>query len=540
MQSEIIDDSFFAALAEFMSWMNGPRKDVRDVESGHLLTRVATATPEDVQEAFLKARTSQEVWRSMRAFGRSKVFARFANSLWRYQEEITAVSQMLGGKSRFDANEELLDIVSTVRMVTKYSMKMFKRRRGGGGLPFSSWRVIHRPLGTVGIFTSPDWSLSSLCDVIQALAAGNAVMNFVTPQSALGAVLLHAMLTDAGMPYGLWKIIPASTSEPGRSIIPGLDIVSVLGSDRLGYRISKSCEAAGVPFKGFLGVENVGVIMDDCKLDHAVRAIARAGFQGAGQTVTSTEAIFVHEDIFAEFSSQLKDFVEDQVTIGALQDINTTLGSMLNVERARTLQKKVDEALELGAHLLTGGHRRPDIGEAFFEPTILTDISKDSNIYNEEVHGPLIYLIPFSDLSEVAGYLGASRHIYTVYLFTRSEPIMTDFIASVEASALVINDSYMSLYSVWQAPIQGGKDTGSGIRHGVESILQYSRIQSLSRQLFHPWVSDTLTPDNRVDFNRFRIERLMLWIYTYFTDTPPAYAIRGAIRRLKYRLSGPV
>lgn len=117
---------------------------------------------------------------------------------------------------------------------------------------------------------------------------------------------------------------------------------------------------------------------------------------------------------------------------------------------------------------------------------------------------------------------------------------MTDFIASVEASALIINDSYMSLYSVWQAPIQGGKDTGSGIRHGVDSILQYSRIQSLSRQLFHPWVSDTLTPDNRVDFNRFRIERLMLWIYTYFTDTPPAYAIRGAIRRLKYRLSGPV
>lgn len=540
MHSDVLDDRFFATLAEVLTWMHGPRKDVLDVESGRLLTRVATASPEDAQESLMTVQAAQVVWTEMGFYGRAKVLARFSQIVWKYQNEMVALSQMLSGKSLIDAHEEFLDILSTAKNI-KYSSRMLgKYRAGRGVLPGSRWRVYQRPLGIVGIFTSPDWPLSSINDVLQVIAAGNAVINFVTPQAALGAVLMHAMLVDAGMPYGLWKIIPDTTSKAGRAVIPGLDMVTVLGSEKLGRRISRVCQEYRVPFKGFLQVLNVGVICEDCRFDHAVRAMARAGFQHAGQTVNSAEVIWVQESIFDYFKLALKDFVSDQVTIGSLDSAETTLGSMLTPRRAQTIQELVDDAVQRGAELVLGGSTAPDLGPSFYEPTILARVPQDAMICERELHGPLIYLQPFQDLTEVSRFLGTSRHSYCIYLFTESEFMMRDFIQTANGAAVIINDSYMSLYSTWQAPIQGIRSTGSGIRHGLESILQYSRVQSVARQKGHPWISNDLQPGNRMERWSFFSSRAAVIASILFTDTVIAYAWRNLWHHIKNRVNGPV
>ena len=83
MHSDVLDDRFFATLAEFLSWMHGPRKDVVDVESGRLLTRVATASPEDAQESLMTVQAAQVVWTEMGPYGRAKVLARFSQLVWK-------------------------------------------------------------------------------------------------------------------------------------------------------------------------------------------------------------------------------------------------------------------------------------------------------------------------------------------------------------------------------------------------------------------------------------------------------------------------
>lgn len=540
MRSGVLDDRFFATLAEFLSWMHGPRKDVVDVESGRLLTRVATASPEDAQESLMTVQAAQVVWTEMGPFGRAKVLARFSQLVWKFQNEMVALSQMLSGKSLIDSHEEFLDVLSTARNIKYSSRRLGKRRAGRGVLPGSRWRVYQRPLGTVGIFTSPEWPLSSVNDVLQAIAAGNAVVNFVTPQAALGAVLMHAMLVDAGMPYGLWKIIPDTTSKAGRSVIPGLDMVSVLGSEKLGRRISRVCQEYKVPFKGFLQVHNVGVISEDCRFDHAVRAMARAGFQFAGQSVNGAEIIWVQESIFDYFKLALKEFVSDQVTIGSLDSADTTMGPMLTPQRIQRMQELVDDAVQRGAELVLGGYAAPELGPSFFEPTILSRVPQDAALFESEVHGPIIYLQPFQDFAEVSRYLGTSRHSYCTYLFTESESTMRDFVHAVDGAAVVINDSYMSLYSTWNAPIQGIKNTGSGIRHGAESILQYSRVQSVTRQEGHPWISNDLQPGNRMERWSFFSSRAAVIASILFTDTAIAYAWRNMWHHIKNRIHGPV
>lgn len=540
MHSDVLDDRFFATLAEFLSWMHGPRKDVVDVESGRLLTRVATATPEDARESLMSVLAAQVVWEEMGPYGRAKVLARFSQSVWKFQNEMVALSQMLSGKSLIDAHEEFLDVLSTAQSIKYCSRSLGKRRAGRGVLPGSRFRVLQRPLGTVGVFTSPDWPLSSVNDVMQAIAAGNAVVNFVTPQAALGAVLMHAMLVNAGMPFGLWKIIPDTTSKAGRAIVPGLDLVSVLGSEKLGRRISKVCQEYGIPFKGFLQVFNIGVICEDCRFDHAVRAMARASFQHAGQTVNSAEVIWVQESIFNDFKDAFKEFVSDQVTIGSLDSIATTMGSMLTPQRAQRMQEVVDDAVQRGAELVLGGTPAPGLGPSFFEPTIFANVPQDAKITEQEFHGPLVYLQPFQDLAEVSRFLGTSRHGYCIYLYTRSESIMRDFLHAASGSAVIINDSYLSLYSTWQAPIQGIRNTGSGIRHGVESILQYSRVQSVVRQRHRPWISNDLQPGNRMERWSFFSSRAAVIASNLFTDTPIAYGWRNMWYHLKNRLHGPV
>ncbi|WP_229769983.1 aldehyde dehydrogenase family protein [Mobiluncus porci] len=523
MQSDVLDDTFYATLAEFLSWMHGPRKDVVDVESGRLLTRVATATEDDAKDALLSMQAAQIVWQDLGSLGRAQVMARFSQALWKFQDEIVAMSQMLSGKSRIDANEEFLDLLSTTRTSKYLSQKLGKNRRGRGASPFSKWRLRYRPFGVIGMFTSPDWPLSSLNDVMQALVAGNAVVNFVTPQASLGAVLLHAMLVDAGMPFGLWKIIPATTSGPGRSIIPGLDMVVVLGSQQLGRRVERSAQDAGVPFKGFLQVLNTGVVCEDAKFDHAVRGIARAGFQCSGQTVNSVEVAFIQDTIFDDFKMALKDFVEDQITIGPLSDFSTTMGTMLNPKRVRVLHDYVKDAVALGAELVTGGEPRPSLGESFFEPTILAKVPRSAKVFGREFHGPMVCLLPFHDLSEITRFLGVSRHPYCTYLFTRSRETMREFLEASSTSAVSINDSYMTLYSAWQAPIQGIKDTGNGIRHGMESITQYARIQSTTRQWGRIWVPDVIEPNNIVERVTFFSAKMAVRtsMFSSFSLSPP-------------------
>lgn len=540
MESEVLDDQFFATLAEFLSWMRGPRKDVVDIESSRLLTRVATATQDDVKDALLSSQAAQVVWQELQGFGRAQVMSRFRHSLWKFKDEIVAMSQMLGGKSKIDANEEFLDLMTTTRTAKSLAQKLGKRRRGRGTAPGSNWRVSYRPLGAIGIYTSPEWPMSSLCDVIQALVAGNAVINFVTPQAALGAVLLHAMLVDAGMPYGLWKIIPATTSGPGRSIIPGLDMVVVLGSQRLGRRVARSAQEAGVPFKGFLQLLNTAVICEDANFNRALRAVARASFQSAGQAVTSTEVVFVQDTIYDDFQKSLQEYVEEQAIIGPLSDDDTTVGSLLNAKRAETLQELVDDAVAMGAKLICGGKRRPDLGEGFFEPTVLCDVPKEAKMYGKEINGPAVCLIPFRELSEVSRFIGRSRHAYCAYLFTRSQETMRDFIDAVDLAAVVVNDAYFSLYSAWNAPLQGVKDSGSGIRHGMESILQYSRIQSAARQKGRIWIPDDLKPDNFVErFTEFTA-KTSVRVSMLVSDTPLAYVFRAIRRCIGWRIHGPV
>lgn len=540
MHSDVIDDNFFATLAGFLAWMHGPRKDVVDVESGRVLTRVATATEEDAQKSLLGVQAAQVVWIDMGAYGRSKVLASFSQTLWKYQNEFVAMSQTLSGKSLIDAHEEFLDVLSTANALKKFVRVLGKRRGGKGVLPGSRWRTHYRPLGVVGMFTSPDWPLSSLCDVLQALAAGNAVVNFVTPQASLGAVLLHAMLVDAGMPYGLWKIIPAPTSRPGRAVIPGLDMAVVLGSEKLGRRISRTCQEYQVPFKGFLQVLNIGVICDDCKFDHAVRAMARAGFQHAGQTVNSAQFVFVQDTMFTEYKEALKEFVASQVTIGPLDSNETTMGSMLNPERVKVLKELVDDAVSQGAELVLGGHDAPELGAAFYEPTILANAPANAKIQSHEIHGPLVMLYPFKDLTEVMKILGSSRHGYFLYLYTNSDSTIRDVIHASDAAAISVNDSYMALYSTWKAPIQGIKDTGSGTRHGLESILQYSRVQSAVKQKGHPWVSNDLQPGNRMERWSFFSSRFAVIFSIVFTDTPVAYGWRRLRQHIRNAIHGPV
>ena len=117
---------------------------------------------------------------------------------------------------------------------------------------------------------------------------------------------------------------------------------------------------------------------------------------------------------------------------------------------------------------------------------------------------------------------------------------MRDFIQAANGAAVIINDSYLSLYSTWQAPIQGIRSTGSGIRHGLESILQYSCVQSVARQEGHPWISNDLQPGNRMERWSFFSSRAAVIASILFTDTVIAYAWRNLRHHIKNRVHGPV
>lgn len=540
MHSDVLDDRFFATLAEFLSWMHGPRKDVVDVESGRLLTRVATASPEDAQESLMTVQAAQVVWTEMGPYGRAKVLARFSQSVWKYQNEMVALAQMLSGKSLIDAHEEFLDVLSTAQNIKFCSRKLGKRRAGRGVLPGSRWRVHHRPLGTVGIFTSPDWPLSSVNDVLQAIAAGNAVVNFVTPQATLGALLMKAVLVDAGMPADVWRIVVSESSQFGMKFIPALDYVTAIGPNRMCQRISMECARHSVPISCFGAVKKIALVMEDAKLWDAAKACARSAFLSAGQSTNSIEVIFVHEAVREPFEQMMVQYTQEQIRVGRYTNPHATMGSMMYPDRVKNCEKVLKLARDNGARVLMGSHSRPEISPTFFEPTIVADLPPELNLLETEVYGPLVALISFNDITNVVRLVTGSRVIDSAAVFTRDIDFVRNLIDNAEFATVCVNDTYFSMDMSWKAPIQGKGESGQGIRHGLEAILQYTQVFSAARLKGISWVPKDWRSGNWTERLTFAFMGLYSWMSRNVTDTVGADGIRAIFRWMRDRFVGPV
>lgn len=476
------------ALARFVSpaqAFGGPRTDAVQVWTGEPVVSFPCASDADVVTAVERAREGQAEWWALPVRHRIDTAMRLARLIDRHREKLMRVLQVFGGQSRFDAYDQFQDAYNSAAQYAQFMRQYARPTYASGVFPLiSRLRRDRLPLGVVGAFTLADYPLSyGTVDILPILAAGNAVVQFVPAQAYPVAMAVRELACSAGIPDRAWQILPSLSTHLGRRHLGRFDHVMYVGNTADGVALTQACLDESVSTTTFMSVKNHAVVLSDANLEVAVRSVAWQAFMNAGYSSVHIEKVHIDRAIYPQFVEKLCAFIGDRIVLGATYDHRATMGSAYSQGRLDRVCEHVEDAISLGAHVLCGGNARPDIGPWFHEPTVLANVPEEALAFGEETYGPILIVSPFSAIDEVISEMAQSQYCYAMQIFTHNMRLAHAVSRSSTAGFVSVNDGYHMLWGAWNAPIQGGRDTGNGIRHGAASVEQYMRSCLTLRQV---------------------------------------------------------
>ena len=400
----------------------------------------------DVAAAAARGRAAQQEWVKRPVRERAAVFTRLGEVILANRDRVLDTIQDETGKSRLSAFEEVMDAARAVRVFARQAPGLLRPARRAGAIPVLTKTVEHHlPLGLVGIINPWNYPFNlPASDATQALLAGNAVILKPDSQTPHCALLLAELLTEAGLPDGLFQVLVGAGSVLGPEIVEHVDFVMFTGSTATGRMLARACAARLIGFSAELGGKNPLLVLADADLSAAVA----------------------------------------DLRLGAGHDWNVDMGSLASAKQLATISAHVDDAVAKGATVLAGGRARPDLGPYFYEPTVLADVTEDMTLCREETFGPVVSVYRVADEAEAIAR--ANDSVYglnaSVWSARRGEAVA----AQLRAGTVNVNESYAAAWGSHAAPMGGFGESGVGRRHGSQGLLKYTQAQTVAVQRLHP------------------------------------------------------
>ncbi|MEM8648464.1 MAG: NAD-dependent succinate-semialdehyde dehydrogenase, partial [Pseudomonadota bacterium] len=347
--------------------------------------------------------------------------------------------------------------------------------------PGVRYTVVRQPIGSVAAFSPWNFPMSQPArKVAGALASGCSVILKPAEETPAGAVHIARAFEDAGLPPGVLNLVFGRPAEISGNLIPREEIrlVAFTGSTTVGRQLTTLASENMTPVLMELGGHAPVIVCDDVDPVAAGTTSAVRKMRNSGQVCTSPTRFFIHESLHKPFTDS---FVERVLAtkVGDGMDETTDMGPVAHEGRLAALQNFVDDAMDRGATLLTGGARRANKG-FFFEPTVLSNVPDDALIMREEPFGPVAVLNSISSLDE--GIVKANSVAYglAAYAFTHSAANVDRLVDGVEAGNLSINTLEASLP---ETPFGGVKSSGYGREGGDEGLHHYTVVKNVSHSM---------------------------------------------------------
>lgn len=444
-----------------------------------------TAQIADVAAAAARGRAAQQEWVKRPVRERAAVFTRLGEVILANRDRVLDTIQDETGKARLSAFEEVMDAARAVRVFARQAPGLLRPLRRAGAIPVLTKTVEHHlPLGLVGIINPWNYPFNlPASDAAQALLAGNAVILKPDSQTPHCALLLAELLTEAGLPDGLFQVLVGAGSVLGPEIVEHVDFVMFTGSTATGRMLARACAERLIGFSAELGGKNPLLVLADADLSAAVAGTVRGAFANTGQVCVGIERVYVIDEVYDAFVAALVAAVAD-LRLGAGHDWNVDVGSLASAKQLATISAHVDDAVAKGATVLAGGRARPDLGPYFYEPTVLADVTEDMTLCREETFGPVVSVYRVADEAEAIAR--ANDSVYglnaSVWSARRGEAVA----AQLRAGTVNVNESYAAAWGSHAAPMGGFGESGVGRRHGSQGLLKYTQAQTVAVQRLHP------------------------------------------------------
>jgi len=382
------------------------------------------------------------------------------------------------GKVRRDALAEIVSVAGTARYYLATGADHLRLRHRAPAVPvITSAEVIYKPHGVIGLITPWNYPfLLGIADAIPALLAGNAVIVKPSEVTPLSTDLGRELLVSCGLDPNLFQVLHGGP-DVGSELIRHVDYVGFTGGTTTGRKVAVAASERLIPFSLELGGKNPMIVTDGASIDDAVAGLITGAFSNSGQTCISVERVYIPERIYDEFATRLAKKVS-ALKLGWSRSWDLDMGSMISTDHATKVLNRIERAVEGGAHVLTGGKTRTNLGPNFVEPTVLTNVSDDMPISREETFGPVVALYRVRNIEEAIARANDSDFGLNASVWAGSRSEAVTIAKQLETGSAVINSTLL-IYNSFDVPMGGVKLSGLGRRHGEQGILRYTQAQSI-------------------------------------------------------------
>ena len=459
------------------AWIPAGSGAVTNPAGGETLAMIANLDAADARAAIDAAARAMPLWAARTAKDRAAVLRKWFELIMAAQEDLALLMTAEQGKPLAESRGEVAYGASFIEWFAEEGKRLY-----GDVIPShhagKRILVIKQPIGVVGAITPwnfPNAMVTRKC--APALAAGCSFVIKPPQETPLSALALAELAARAGVPAGVFNVIPSRRSSAvGLELTqhPAVRKFSFTGSTEVGKQLMVQCASTVKKVSLELGGNAPFIIFDDADLDAAAEGALTSKYRNMGQTCVCANRLLVQESVFDAFQAKLTQRVR-AMKVGDGADEGITQGPLINMKAVEKVEKLLAEALAAGAKTTLGGHRHA-LGGTWFEPTIVTDVTPAMSISREEIFGPVATLTRFKDEADAIAMANDTDFGLAAYFYARDLARVVRVAEALEYGMVAVNDGILSTEV---APFGGVKQSGlgrEGSKYGIEDYVEMKYI----------------------------------------------------------------
>ena len=456
--------------------------------TGEEVGRAPVASAIEIKEAVERAREAQKSWARLSYAERGRIVLRARAVVLDEMEAIAALISRETGKPVAEAMAmELAPTLDLMQFFARRTGRLLRAEKiniGQYGLMGRSSRIVYQPLGVVGIISPWNfpWAIP-LGEVVMSLMAGNAVVLKPSELTPLTGLKIGEVFERAGLAEGLLSVVTGD-GKTGAALVearPGK--IMFTGSVATGKRVAEAAARNLTPVVLELGGKDPMIVLEDADIEMAAKAAVWGAFANAGQACASVERCYVQERIAPEFIARIVEETRSlRQDTGESED--TDIGAMSSERQLQIVEAHLEDALQHGARVLTGGKRSSELKGSFYPPTVVTDVNHTMTLMREETFGPVLPVMSFQTDEEAIRLANDSVFGLTASVWTKDTKRGRRIAGRIEAGTVMVNE-VLYTHGIAQTPWGGMKQSGMGRTHGRLGLLelvapQHIHVNSLS------------------------------------------------------------
>ncbi|MER0092653.1 NAD-dependent succinate-semialdehyde dehydrogenase [Corynebacterium sp. KPL2838] len=462
---------------EWRDSTSGETFDVENPATGETLATLSSANSDDAIAALDAACAVQDEWARTTPRERAEILRRAFDLVQERADEFAALMTLEMGKPFAEAKGEVTYGGEFLRWFSEETVRDYGR---AATVPEGTLRMITRrkPVGPCLLITPWNFPLAMATrKVAPAVAAGCTMVLKPAKLTPLTAQYFAQTMIDAGLPKGVLNVVAGkSASAISEPLLADdrLRKLSFTGSTPVGRTLLKGAADNVLRTSMELGGNAPFIVFEDADIDQAVQGAMGAKMRNIGEACTAANRFLVHESVTEEFSEKLVAEFE-KLNLGNGMDEGVTCGPLVESKALESIAALVDDAAEKGATIATGGKRGDGAGY-FYEPTVITNVSRETRVAQEEIFGPVAPIITFSTEEEALEIANDTEYGLASYVFTENSDRLWRIADGLEFGLMGFNAGVISNAA---APFGGVKQSGMGREGGAEGIEEYTSVQYL-------------------------------------------------------------